>query len=103
MPFFVESAETMHGFGPHTAVSVSVPALHDLDPDSEYPALQVDEQLDPLASELGQGDATPLVMATVASVHAIAVSQLEPSYPVWHVHVHDPAPAVPSTVPPLMQ
>ena len=67
MPFFVESAETMHGFGPHTAVSVSVPALHDLDPDSEYPALHMGEQLDPLASELVHVPTPPFAGAADAS------------------------------------
>ena len=93
--------EASQGSALQTAVSVSVPRLQDLDPDKVYPSSHVGEQLDPLASEVGHGDARPLVMGFEASEHGLSFSQLEPSKPALQVHVH--APADPPTAPPLMQ
>ena len=84
----------MHGFGPHTAVSVSVPALHDLDPDSEYPALHVGEQLDPLASELVQPPPPPFVGGADA-LHGFAEHVAAASVP-SSSHTYSPTTVYPS-------
>lgn len=56
------------GFAAHVAVSVSVPALHDLVPDKVWPASQVGVQDEPLARAAVQAEpGEPLVMAPDAS------------------------------------
>jgi hypothetical protein len=51
----------------HTAVSVSMPAVHDLVPDRLYPMLHVGVHVAPLARELVQSPAPPFAGAADAS------------------------------------
>ena len=73
----------------HTAVSVRIPAAHDLVPDRVYPVLHVGAHVEPLARVFGQGDALPKLMGSAASLHGsaerLAVSVIAPS-----LHDRDP-------------
>lgn len=79
------ATDASHELPLHTAVSDNVPVLHDLDPDSVYPLLHVGEQLDPLASELWQGDAAPLVMAASVPLHGLGEQIAAVSVPASHL------------------
>ena len=96
-PFSI-ALDASQGLALHTAVSVRVPSLQDLEPDRVYPLLHVGLQLDPLDS-LEQGDATPLPMAAVASQSLVHTAVLVKSrsmhvvtptrtYPVWQTGTH---------------
>jgi hypothetical protein len=61
----LEVEEEVHEFAEHVA-AVTVPALHEDVPDTVYPALQVGWHVDPLAIELVQSPAPPLVGATTS-------------------------------------
>ena len=64
--------DASHELPLHTAVSVRVPALHDLCPDKVYPVLHVGEHVAPSARvEVQPGPGAPLAMAPDAS-HELA-------------------------------
>ena len=57
--------DASHGLGLHTAVSVRVPALHDLVPERVYPVLHVGVHDDPLSRTSPQGDINPFAIVPV--------------------------------------
>ena len=65
----LESVEAVHELAAHVA-AVSVPALQDDVPDTVYPELHVGWHVDPLARELVQSPAAPLVGAADASQYS---------------------------------
>ena len=71
-PVLLKSDEATHASGLHTAVSVRIPAAHDLVPDRVYPVLHVGAHVEPLARVFGQGDALPKLMGSAASLHGSA-------------------------------
>ena len=56
-----------HESGLQDAVSMKMPPMHILLPESVYPSLQVGSHAVPAASELVQGDAAPFVIGADAS------------------------------------
>ena len=76
-PPFVGAADASQAFAEHVA-AVSVPALHELVPDTVYPESHVGWHVDPLARELVQSPTPPFVGAADASQafaeHVAAVS-----------------------------
>ena len=67
-PFlFGLSGEAVQSLGLHIAVSVRMPALHDLVPESVYPVLQTGVHEDPCARVEVQSFRAPLAMAAAAS------------------------------------
>ena len=97
----VGAVDASHGVAVQAAVSVRVPLLHDLEPETVYPVSQVGVHDEPLARVDVQSFRAPLVMAPDAS-HGVAVQaavsvrvpllhDLEPEtvYPVSQVGVHD--------------
>ena len=97
-PPFVGAADASHGFAEHVA-AVSVPALHELVPDTVYPESHVGWHVDPLARELVQSPTPPFVGAADASqafaehVAAVSVPRLQEDvpdtvYPESHVGWH---------------
>ena len=86
-PPFVGAADASHGrFAEHVA-AVSVPALHELVPDTVYPESHVGWHVDPLARELVQSPTPPFVGAADAShglgphVAAVSVPRLQEDVP----------------------
>ena len=65
-PPFVGAVDASHGFAEQVA-AVSVPALHEDVPDTEYPGLHVGWHVDPLANELVQSPISPFKGAIEAS------------------------------------
>ena len=68
--------------------AVSVPALHELVPDTVYPALHVGWHVEPLARELVQSPTPPFVGATDAS-HGLGPHVAAVSVPRLHELVPD--------------
>ena len=77
-PPFVGAADASHGRLAEHVAAVSVPALHELVPDTVYPESHVGWHVDPLARELVQSPTPPFVGAADASQafaeHVAAVS-----------------------------
>ena len=86
-PPFVGAADASHGLGPHVA-AVSDPRLHELVPDTVYPALHVGWHVEPLARELVQSPTPPFVGAADAS-HGFAEHVAAVSVPRLHELVPD--------------
>ena len=57
--------DASHELPLHTAVSVRVPALHDLVPERVYPVLHVGVHDDPLSRTSPQGDINPFAIVPV--------------------------------------